>query len=211
LVCRGSTRPNLRCELPQASLLWLGQRRPRGRRCRRPGKFRRGAVLSGKRENTRTASYCDFVLFLGPIESGDRNGGRDHFKYRVRAADVALRAFWRGPPPPCSAGPTRLFPRALPVKFLRNRRPPFRGAVELTRRRTGGARRSLFTVLSDDAKQRIPHLRGFLCRVFTAPASTISPREPAPGKRTLYKVTDPYVTLIVEKGLLLCQMRNQRE
>jgi len=39
----------------------------------------------------------------------------------------------------------------------------------LTRRRTGGegeARPSPFAVLSNDAKQRIPHLKGFLSRVF---------------------------------------------
>src|SRR4029077_11226295 len=48
--------------------------------------------------------------------------------------------------------------------------------------------------------------------ISTAPASTIWPRRPAArGAGALWKVTDPYVTLLIENGLLLCQMRNQRE
>jgi len=60
----------------------------------------------------------------------------------------------------------------------------------------------------------MPHPSGVLCRVFDFHrgreyhmASTTS----RPGDGSLWKVTDPYVTLIVENGLLLCQMRNQRE
>jgi hypothetical protein len=89
-----SPEPALR--VSQASLLWFGQRRPRGRRCRRPGKFRRELFFPESAETPGPQAIAILCSSLAAIEDGDRNGGRDHFKYCVRAGDVALRARFGG-------------------------------------------------------------------------------------------------------------------